>query len=88
MALELNNPATGLAVQIQTADFYVIGWAPRYLVDDLSAAMEEAPFEYKPRVVRYNPPPAPSAQRVLIEMTGRWEEHEPMSGRQYKVLVD
>lgn len=88
VALELNNPATGLAVQIQTTDYHVIGWAPRYLVDDLSRAMAEAPFECKARVARFNPPPAPSAQRVLVEMTGQWEKHEPMSGRQYKVLAD
>ena len=29
LTLELTNPATGLAVQIQTEDYYMIGWAPR-----------------------------------------------------------
>ena len=28
VTLELTNPATGLAVQMQTTDYYMIGWAP------------------------------------------------------------
>ena len=35
VAIEVNNPATRHAVQIQTTDYHLIGWAPRYLVDDL-----------------------------------------------------
>ncbi|MCY4201775.1 MAG: hypothetical protein OXD38_04050, partial [Aestuariivita sp.] len=72
LTLELTNPATRLAVQIQTTDYHMIGWAPRYLVGDLTAAMNESP-EYSARVVRVNPQPAPSSQRVLIEVRGRWE---------------
>ena len=33
LSLELNNPVTGHAVTVKTADQYVIGWLPRYLVD-------------------------------------------------------
>ena len=33
VGLELNNPATTLAVQIQTTDYHMIGWAPRYLLE-------------------------------------------------------
>ena len=29
----MNNPVTGHAVTVKTADQYVIGWLPRYLVD-------------------------------------------------------
>ena len=29
VAIEVNNPATGYAVQLQTADCHLIGWAPR-----------------------------------------------------------
>ncbi len=87
LTLELTNPATGLAVQIQTEDYYMIGWAPRYLVTDLSAGMAESP-EYSAKVVRVNPPSAPSMQSVLIEMRGRWEEHEPMNTEDFTPLVD
>ena len=86
MTLELTNPATGLAVQIQTTDYYMIGWAPRYLVADLVAAMGESPG-YSAHVVRVNPQLAPSNQRVLIEMRGCWKQHEPMSSKDFEPLV-
>ena len=86
VTLELTNPATGLAVQIQTTDYHMIGWTPRYLVTDLVAAMAESP-QYSARVVRVNPLPAPSKQRVLIEMNGRWDKHEPMTSEDFDPLV-
>lgn len=86
LTLELSNPATGLAVQIQTQDYQMIGWAPRYLLGDLMAAM--ADFKnYSAHVVQVNPQPAPSRQRILVEMSGRWSEHEPMSGEDFDPLV-
>ncbi len=86
VTLELTNPVTGLAVQIQTEDYHMIGWAPRYLVGDLAAAMAES-AEYKAHVVRVNPQPAPSKQRVLIEMGGRWVSHQPMSHEDFIPIV-
>ena len=87
LALELTNPLGELAVQIQTTDYLMLGWAPRYLVDDLTAAMEEAPGKYEAQVVKVNPQPAPSRQRVLVEMRSFWEDHEPMSGPDFQPLV-
>ncbi len=88
LTLELTSPATGLAVQIQTEDYHMIGWSPRYLVHDLTMAIAESPTKYKVSVVRINPQPAPSKQRVLIEMRGRWDKHEPMAGDDFKALVE
>ena len=34
-----------------------------------------------------NPQPAPSKQRVLIEMQGKWDDYEPMSGPDYQPVV-
>ena len=87
ITLELTNPATKLAVQIQTTDYYMIGWTPRYLVSDLAMAMAEGPNDYTAKVVRVNPMPAPSRQRVLIEMRGRWKKHKPMSGKEFQPLA-
>jgi len=87
VTLELTNPQTRFAVQIQTTDYHMIGWAPRYLVPDLVMAITENPGDYVARVVRVNPLPAPSKQRVLIEMRGRWDEYEPMSGPDYQPVV-
>lgn len=78
---------TGLAVEVRTGDGFMIGWTPRYLVADFAASMSESP-EYSAHVVRVNPQPAPSKQRVLIEMRGRWERHVPMSSEDFTPLVD
>ena len=87
VTLELTNPATGLAVQMQTTDYYMIGWAPRYLVADLVAAMAEGPGRFEAKVVRINPQTILLKQRVLIEMYGCWDKYEPMSSEDFKPLV-
>ena len=86
VTLELTNPVTRIAVQIQTTDYHMIGWAPRYLMADLAAAMAESP-KYSAQVVQVNPMPAPSRQRVLIEMRGYWNEYKPMASGDYEPLV-
>lgn len=89
VALELNNPATGPAIQLQTQeDYYVLGWAPRYLVLDMLEALAKAPSELSASVLRLNPPPAPYNQRVMIELAGRLPEaFEPMSSEDYQPLL-
>lgn len=87
VALELNNPATGLALQIETPAYHMIGWAPRYLVNDLKRAIDDSPEEVSVKVVRMNPAPAPSNQRVLVELSGRLPfSHSPMSDRDFQLI--
>lgn len=43
ISLELNNPATRLALQILTQDYHMIGWAPRYLIGDFKKAIDDSP---------------------------------------------
>ena len=87
VVLELNNPVTRLAVQLQTRDYHMIGWAPRYLVSDLAKAIAGSSGEYEAKVVRINPVPAPMKQRVLIELRGNLGKHEPMIGEDFRPLV-
>ena len=89
VALELNNPATEAAVQLETADdYFMIGWTPRYLVTDFLHAMAKAPRHVSARVVRINPEPAPTNQRALIELEGTLPPGiEPMSSKDYQPLV-
>ena len=87
VTLELTNPATGLAVQIQTTDYYMIGWAPRYLVEDLVAAMAEGLGKFGAKVVRINPQTVLLKQRALIEMYGCLDKYEPMNSEDFKPLV-
>jgi hypothetical protein len=87
IAIELTNPAARSAVQIQTEDYYVIGWAPRYLVVDLITAIAKAPGDYEANVVRVNPAPAPSKQRLLVELRGHWPDYEPMTAADFEPLT-
>lgn len=87
LTLDMNNPETTMAVQVQTTDYHMIGWAPRYLVHDLATAMTESPGEHHAEVVRVPEKSDRTGQRALIEMRGRWEKHEPMSSPDYIPLV-
>ncbi len=87
VCLELNNPATGPALQIESVDYVMLGWTPRYLVADLIKAIAESPKRVAARVVRINPAPAPSNQRVLVELMGSLSpNYEPMSGSDFQLL--
>ena len=86
VALEQTDLAARPAVQIQTKNRHTIGWAPRYLMGEIVAAMVGSPT-YSAHVVKVNPQPTPLSQRVLIEMSGRWVEHEPMSNKDFVPLV-
>ena len=85
VSLVLAKPNDTLAVQLQTTDFQMIGWAPRYLAADLAMA---ADGRYEAHVVRVNHRPIPLRQRFLIEMRCHWENHEPMSSRDYIPLIE
>ncbi len=86
--VELNNPATRLAVPLLTDDYQMIGWAPRYLVDDLIKCVPHAP-ELSARVARINVDTAPLNQRILIDYSGRAPEGEqPMSTPDFKPLME
>ena len=87
VSLELNNPVVGRGVQIQTADYQMIGWAPHYLVEDICNAVISASSRYAARVVRLNPQPAPSKQRLLVELRIYWKRREPMTGKDFQPLV-
>ena len=84
---ELTNPETTTAVQIQSEDYHMLGWAPRYLVHDLVHAMAHSPGELECQVVRFNAVPAPSKQRVLIELKGHWPaDYSPMEGDRFNLI--
>jgi hypothetical protein len=88
VAVELNNPAGPLAIQLQTADCHMIGWAPRYLVDDLIDVINRHP-QVSATIVRVNEHGAPLARRILVELKGTLPaDFEPMSGAQFKLLVE
>ncbi|MEX8505394.1 hypothetical protein [Leptothrix ochracea] len=90
VALEINNPVASMAVQLQSSDdLMVMGWAPRYLVDDLVRACHAAPTEITAHVCKINRPPVPYQQRVLVELSGQFRDtYEPMSGPDFQPIED
>ncbi len=88
VCLEATNPVTGHALQIQTQDNVIIGWAPRYLFHDLVQVLF-ANCRVEAQVARLNPPPAPPGQRVVVCFRGCWPEgYEPMSGEAFLPLAN
>ncbi len=87
LALELTNPLNEYGLQVQTADYHMIGWAPRYMARDLALAMTGPLGSCRARVVRLNPMATRSHRRLLIEMSGNLGDHEPMSGPDFQPLV-
>jgi hypothetical protein len=86
--VELNNPATRIAVPLMTQDYEMIGWAPRYLVEDLVRCVPSAP-ELSAHVAKINPDAAPYNQRILIDYAGRAPEgHEPMTTPDFQPLIN
>ncbi|MBK8016422.1 MAG: HIRAN domain-containing protein [Betaproteobacteria bacterium] len=64
VAIEVNNPATRQAVQLQSRDCHLLGWAPRYLVSDLCKAISEQ-SAVDAIVTKINQINAPLARRIL-----------------------
>lgn len=86
ISVELNNPATGVALQLSTQDYYMLGWTPRYLVDDLVQAVAQAPV-LKAKIVRVNEAGVPLNQRVLVEFTGCLPAgKEPMASEPFQPI--
>lgn len=86
--VELNNPATRLAVPLLTEDYQMIGWAPRYLVEDLINCVPHAP-KISAKIARINSDAAPLNQRFLIDFGGRAPQGmQPMSTPDFKPLLE
>ena len=82
------NHADRPALRVCTIDDTQIGWTPRYLARGLTGVVTEDRNECRARVVRVNPQPAPSKQRLLIELAGNWGSHQPMSNPDLIPIVE
>ncbi|NWG38725.1 MAG: DNA-binding protein [Hydrogenophilaceae bacterium] len=86
VAVELNNPATKLAIQLATEDYQIVGWTPRYLVNDILELVKTYQ-DIRAHVVRVNEIDAPMARRVMIQLAGKLpEKYEPMSGEIFQPI--
>lgn len=87
VAIELTNPVTRLAVQLQTQDYAHLGWAPRYLVEDICQAVGGGSCDVSATVIRLNTAEAPENRRLLVELAGCFkDDYEPMSSPSFSLV--
>ena len=87
VSVELTNPATGLAVQLQTLDYALVGWAPRYLVEDICNAVSGGACDVRATVIRLNAAEAPENRRLLVELAGCFkDDYQPMSSPSFSLV--
>lgn len=86
VSIELTNPVTRTALQLHSADYQMLGWAPRYLVNDLLKVIADQSTLHA-TVVRVNEAPAPDKRRLLVELQGHLSDtYEPMSGELFRPI--
>ena len=83
---ELNNETGRDAIAISTADYRILGWAPRYLVDDFCKAAEHH-RDLKASVVKVNGRDTPLNRRLIVSVRGKLPKgSEPMSSSKFKPI--
>ena len=70
LAFELNNPVTVHGITVKTADQYIIGWLPRYLVDVMHQDNAWKVVDVEAIVAQVNFK-APLSHHVLVDFSGR-----------------
>ena len=84
IALEMGNPASGTAVQIQSDDYVMVGWSPRYLVEDLARSLVTNQCAMKATVRQVNGIEVPVERRLLVELSGYYPPNvNPMASAAY-----
>jgi len=70
-------------------DRFLVGWCPRYLLDDTFELLRKNPAYAQARVERINRPPAPLQVRLLCSLTARWpDSFRPFSGKAYRPIPE
>jgi hypothetical protein len=93
LAHDFQNPRDPRALLLRTAekrprDVFLLGYCPRYLLDDTNQLLKCNQNLVRVTVERVNPPPAPIQLRVMCRLVMRWADgHEPFSGSEYQPLV-
>lgn len=73
----------------QEKDYVLVGWLPRYLVNDISLILDndECKKSIEVTVERVNPKPAPTQFRLLCNLSAQWpNELKPFSDNMFKPI--
>ena len=89
---DFQNPVDPRAIALRTAeqerqDTHLMGYLPRYLLDDVRRLIDEDEEVARVQVERVNQPPAPVHFRILCRLEMRWPSHfQPFDTPAYKPL--
>lgn len=85
---DFQNPYDPNALLLKTLDHYILGYCPRYLVDDVLKLVNKNSELVKVQVERVNLAPTPIQLRLLCNLTAEWsEEFHPFSSQMYQPLA-
>lgn len=84
---DMDNEADPLALSLRTEDRIVVGYVPRYLLDDAWTLLQDCDYRPEITVAQVNPPPAPVQQRLLCRMEACWPNgFVPFATTDYQLL--
>lgn len=96
LSIEILDPPIGtqvVAMQLLTQDYVMIGWTPRYLVEEIITAIgkgfdpENRPQPPQVTVYRVNPISTPAKERVILQIQGKFPSgYVPMESPPYRFL--
>ncbi|NES74346.1 MULTISPECIES: HIRAN domain-containing protein [unclassified Okeania] len=75
------------ALMLRTKDFYLLGFCPRYLLNDVFPLLKKYPDAVKVILERVNLPPAPLQMRLLCHLIVKHDDFQPFSSEMYESLA-
>lgn len=75
------------ALMLRTKDFYLLGFCPRYLLDDIFPLVQSQPQAIEIKVDRLNQPPASLQMKLLCHLIVKKEDFQPFSSQMYEPLA-
>lgn len=85
---DLQNSYDNNALMLRTEDYSLLGYCPRYLLDDLLPILQQFPHSVEVTVEKINLHPAPLKMRLLCHMIIKKSDFKPFSSHLYKPLVE
>ena len=85
ISVENDNPKYPQAVKFHSNDDILLGYSPRYLVNDLAKSIDSKICDIQANVVKVNGGDTPPNRKLLVEISGCYPKNvEPMSSDQYQ----
>ncbi|NES71164.1 MAG: DNA-binding protein [Okeania sp. SIO2D1] len=84
---DAQNDFDSNALMLRTEDFYLLGFCPRYLLNDVFPLLKKYLDAVKVTLERVNLPPAPLQMRLLCHLIVKHDDFQPFSSEMYESLA-